>query len=81
MSEVRLASVDGCRQALVYLCAGTESTYRIRLEKYPEYSSEGSNGWYGGRVLWGHDKDNKEDAVTLASKWVLNGIYPEGHKR
>jgi hypothetical protein len=57
------------------LCAGTDSTYRIRVEKYGS-----PYGWAGGRVLWDFDQDNEADAVKIAKRWVDEGVLPDGFK-
>ncbi|MEV1331148.1 hypothetical protein AB0J20_16400 [Micromonospora costi] len=77
MIRRRLRSADGTRGAEVYLCAGTLSTYRIRVEKYPEHWDHmGDASWWGGRVLWGHDQPTMTAAVEVANRWVIDGALP-----
>lgn len=73
-TDVKLRSADGRRGALVYLAAGTTSTWRIRAEKYPEHGDGGL--WFGGRVLWGHDQTSQAAAVEIANRWVEDGELP-----
>lgn len=49
-----------------------EGWWRIRLRRYPD-----EGGWIGGKVLWGHDQDEREDAVEIAQAWILDGVMPE----
>lgn len=71
----RLRSSDRQRGAEVYLCVGTPRTWRIRVEKYPEHTEAGT-GWFGGRVLWGHDQESKKAALEIAQAWVNKGALP-----
>lgn len=67
------------RGGVVYWAVNTHpEVWRIRLEKYPDHGSEGSHGWFGGKVLWGHDKDNEPDALEVLRAWVDRGELPEG---
>ncbi len=70
----RLTSPDNSRSALVYLCAGTTSTYRIRVERYPEIP-----GWVGGRVLRYYDQSTPEAALAIARTWTGKGELPPEH--
>jgi hypothetical protein len=63
------------RRAEVYLVAGTDSTWRIRAELYPGHS-EPASGWFGGRVLWGHDQPTEAAAREIARRWTQEGVLP-----
>lgn len=72
-----LRNDDHTRGAMVYLTCNTEPrVWRIRAEKFPENTRAGS-GWFGGNVLWGHDKPTRSEAIGLAMEWVLFGRLPE----
>lgn len=72
-----LRSDDFTRGATVYLTCNTEPrVWRTRVEKFPENIIAGS-GWFGGNVLWDHDKTTRAEAVGLAMEWVLFGKLPE----
>lgn len=74
-----LRSRDGARGALIYPVAGSAGKlWRIRAEKYPDHGTEGSHRWFGGRVLWGHDKGTREAAMAVARAWVQDAVLPEG---
>lgn len=73
----RLLSDDGTRGAHVYPAAGSDpKVWRTRAEKYPDDEP----GWFGGKVLWGHDKPTREEAVEVARDWTERGVLP-GWKR
>ena len=78
-ADTKLTNRDHTRGALVYLFAGAHlaGRYMVRAEKYPEHWG-GGTGWYGGRVLWGHDQATKEEALDIARRWVDDGVLPEG---
>jgi hypothetical protein len=64
------------RRAHVYRVANSEpEVWRIRAEKFPEHCNAGT-GWFGGRVLWGHDQAVREDAEAIAKVWVADGVLP-----
>jgi hypothetical protein len=77
VSDQHELSRDGSRGAVVYRVAGGQD-WRIRVARYPEYSSEGTSGWFGGKVLWGHDKETYGAALQVALDWVRDGKLPEG---
>lgn len=65
------------RRAVVYRVArSSPEVWRIRVEKFPEHVNAGQHGWFGGRVLWGHDRTVREDAEAIALAWVADGILP-----
>ena len=60
------------RQAVVYLVVNSAPpAWRTRVEQYPE-----PPGWYGGKVLWGHDKATEDEALALAETWTERGELP-----
>ena len=69
----RMINKQHTRGAEVYLCAGTSSTWRIRAEMYPD---DKEPGWFGGKVLWGHDQDTLEKAEAIARRWTEDGVLP-----
>ena len=62
---------------MIYEIAGSPHVFRVRVEKYPE-NSEAASGWFGGRVLFGHDKRSLVEAIKIASAWISDGVLPEG---
>lgn len=65
------------RRAVVYLVVNSDpKVWRVRAEKSQEHINAGSHGWFGGRVLWGHDHATREDAETIALAWVADGVLP-----
>jgi hypothetical protein len=75
--SANLTNEDASRQALVYLTHNTNPrVWRTRVERFPEHT-QGGSGWFGGRVLWGHDKPTQQEAVAVALDWVLWGQLPE----
>lgn len=74
----RLLSDDGTRGAYVYPAAGSDpKAWRVRAEKYPDDEP----GWFGGKVLWGHDKPTREEAVEVARDWTERGVLPADRSR
>jgi len=62
------------RSALVYHVVKTDPpVYRTRVHKHPD---DGEPGWLGGKVLWGHDKADREEAMAIARAWVEKGELP-----
>jgi hypothetical protein len=66
----------GERRAEIYEVVGSPCTFRIRAERYPGHA-EPASGWFGGRVLWGHDQDSRAKALEIAREWIDNGTLPE----
>lgn len=68
------------RRAVVYRVRytpeGEPAVWRIRAERFPEHVNAGPHGWFGGRVLWGHDQEAREAAEAIAWVWVAEGILP-----
>ncbi len=68
-----LDSEDGSRSAVVYPVVNAENTWRTRVGRFP-----GEGRWFGGRVLWGHDKPTEAEALDVARAWTERGEMPEG---
>lgn len=77
VSSQGVHSDDGKRGATIYEIAGSPHVFRVRAEKYPE-NNQAASGWFGGRVLFGHDKRSLTEALKIASAWVNEGKLPEG---
>lgn len=75
--QKRYSRGDNSRSALVYEVTGKPVLFRTRVAKYPEHS-DASTDWFGGRVLWGHDKNVFHDAEVIAEFWVNEGVLPDG---
>jgi hypothetical protein len=66
------------RGAVVYPVANSRpKMWRIRVEMTPDDQP----GWFGGRVLWGHDKNTEKEALELASAWIERGYLPGNHEK
>jgi hypothetical protein len=64
------------RRAVVYPVVNSDpKMWRIRVELIPDDKP----GWFGGRVLWGHDKPTEGEANELAYAWVKHGDLPLGY--
>ncbi len=74
METIRITREDHSRSAEVFLVAGTESTYRIRVKRSPEIPD-----WVGGKILWGYDKHSQDEALAIARGWVDNAVLPPIH--
>ena len=61
------------RTAYVYECATEPGVWRIRVHLF----NAKADGWYGGRVLWGHDKSSLKEANKVANQWINKGILPQ----
>jgi hypothetical protein len=70
---MKLVNDQRTRGAEIYLCFGTSSTWRIRVQQYPDNEP----GWFGGKILWGHDQDSQDKAYVIAAQWTERGILPE----
>lgn len=48
--------------------------WRVRFRRY---DVDGNTDWVGGKILWGHDRSEREDALVIAYAWIRDGVMPE----
>jgi hypothetical protein len=52
----------------------TAGWWRVRFRRY---FVDGNTDWVGGKILWGHDQADREDALIIAYAWIRDGVMPE----
>ena len=77
MGDISWMNDDRTRGAVIYEVANVPGVYRIRLHRYPDNGPGVPYGWFGGKVLWGHDQDSEEAAIVIAKRWTDEGILPD----